>query len=519
MHATAPGIARVELIVGLEVHVQLATRTKMFTSAGNSAHPENDGAGPNTLIDPTVLALPGALPVMNRAAVEMAMKVGLALNCSIAPFTKWDRKSYFYPDLPKSYQISQYDLPLCFDGAVELPAADEKGNIDPAGATKRIGIIRAHLEEDAGKLLHEAPGGHAIDFSIADYNRAGAPLLEIVTQPDFRAADDVVLFAKLLRNICRFLGVSEGVMQKGHMRFEPNINCVLHMDDGTLVKTPIVEVKNLNSFKALKGAIEFELAEQPHRYMQDGRAMGAGMKSTRGWDDHRNQTFLQREKEDAHDYRYFPDPDLVPVTVDPAWLSRVQSSIPELPAARFARYVKDFDLGPKEAQALVDERDVCLFYEACIAEMTARGIELPRAGKLAANAILQAGLKRANERQVLVSELGITAKHIATLAKLREDGKLNNQSADELFGLLCNPDSSGVDAEALAQSKGMLIVRDDAALERWIDLAIAEQPQAAADVKAGKQQAIGRLVGAAMKHSAGQADAKTVREAILKKLA
>ncbi len=518
MHATLPGITRVELIVGLEVHVQLATRTKMFTSAGNSAHPENDGAEPNTLIDPTVLALPGALPVMNKAAVEMAMKVGLALNCSIAPFTKWDRKSYFYPDLPKSYQISQYDLPLCFDGAVELPASDAKGNIDPEGPKRTIGIIRAHLEEDAGKLLHEAPGGHAIDHSIADYNRAGAPLLEIVTQPDFRSADDVVLFARLLRNICRFLGVSEGVMQKGHMRFEPNINCVLHLDDGTIVKTPIVEVKNLNSFKALKGAIEHELAEQPRRWQEDRRVMGAGMKSTRGWDDQRNTTFLQREKEDAHDYRYFPDPDLVPVTVDAAWLERVRATIPELPAARFARYVSTFGLTPKEAQALVDERDVCLFYEECTAQVQTHGIEHTRAGKLAANAILQAGLKRANERQVMVHQLGIAAAQVGAIAALREQGKLNNQSADELFGILCDPNASGVNVEELARSKGMLVVRDDAAMDRWVDLAIAEQPQAAADVKAGKQQAIGRLVGAAMKHAGGQADAKTVREALLKKL-
>jgi aspartyl-tRNA(Asn)/glutamyl-tRNA(Gln) amidotransferase subunit B len=518
MPATEPGIARVELIVGLEVHVQLATRTKMFARAGNPAHPDYDGAEPNTLIDPTVLALPGALPVMNRAAVEMAMKVGLALNCSIAPFTKWDRKSYFYPDLPKSYQISQYDLPLCFDGSVQLPASDARGNIDPEGPSRTIGIIRAHLEEDAGKLLHEAPGGHAIDHSIADYNRAGAPLLEIVTQPDFRSADEVVLFARMLRNICRFLGVSEGVMQKGHMRFEPNINCVLHMDDGTTVRTPIVEVKNLNSFKALKGAIDHELAEQPQRYLQDRRVMGAGMKSTRGWDDHRGVTFLQREKEDAHDYRYFPDPDLVPVTVDSAWLACVKESIPELPAARFARYVETFGLGPKEAQALVDERDVCLFYEACIAELVKRGIDHPRAGKLAANSVLQAGLKRANERQTMVNLLGITPAQVAAIAALREQGKLNNQSADELFGLLCEPGASGVDAESLASSRGMIIVRDDAAMERWIDLAIAEQPQAAADVRAGKQQALGRLVGAAMKHAAGQADAKTVREALLKKL-
>jgi aspartyl-tRNA(Asn)/glutamyl-tRNA(Gln) amidotransferase subunit B len=214
-------IASVRLVVGLEVHVELATRTKVFARVASPAHASVGDVEPNTLIDPVVLALPGALPVLNKQAVEMSMMVGFALRCSIADLTKWDRKSYFYPDLPKAYQISQYDLPVCFDGSVDLPAVDDKGFPDLTKPSKRIGIIRAHLEEDAGKLLHEAPGGFAIDYSIADYNRAGTPLLEIVTQPDFDNADDVVLFAKLLRNVCRFLGVSEGVMQKGHMRFEP----------------------------------------------------------------------------------------------------------------------------------------------------------------------------------------------------------------------------------------------------------------------------------------------------------
>jgi aspartyl-tRNA(Asn)/glutamyl-tRNA(Gln) amidotransferase subunit B len=271
----APAIHSVKLKVGLEVHVELATRTKMFSRCPSPAHPEYDGAAPNTLIDPVVLALPGALPVMNREAVQMAMMVGLALNCSIAQRTKWDRKSYFYPDLPKGYQISQYDLPLCFDGIVSVPAIDDKGFV-AEGEAKQIGIIRAHLEEDAGKLLHEAPGGHAIDFSIVDWNRAGTPLLEIVTQPDFETADQVVSFARMLRNICRFLGVTEGIMQKGHMRFEPNINLILTLEGGKTVATPITEVKNLNSFKSLRGAIEYELTEQPRRWVEDQREMGRG---------------------------------------------------------------------------------------------------------------------------------------------------------------------------------------------------------------------------------------------------
>jgi len=533
-----PAIVSVALKVGMEVHVELATRTKMFSRAPNYAHPAHHDAEPNTLIDPVVLGLPGALPVLNESAIEMAIRVGLAMNCSIAPRTKWDRKSYFYPDLPKAYQISQYDLPLCFDGAVDVPLMDERGQLveeDGGGVVGgRIGIIRAHLEEDAGKLLHEAPGGHRIEGSIADWNRAGVPLLEIVTQPDFTSADRVVSFARQLRNLCRFLGVSEGIMQKGHMRFEPNINCILTLEDGHIVATPIVEVKNLNSFRALRGAIEHELAEQPRRWQEDGRVMGRGMKTTRGWDDARQRTFVQREKEDAHDYRYFPDPDLLPVAVGEEWLGELKRRMPELPLARQRRYREEYGLGAKEAAALVEEKEINEFYEFSIEAMlvgggVGGGMDAPRAGKLAANFILQSGLKRANERsrelgggaggrEVGVHELGIRPAQVARIALLREAGSLSAAGADELFGLMCDPAMAGKDAEEVARERGLLLVRDDAAIERWVDQAIAENPGPAADVRAGKAQAIGRIIGAATKLAAGKADAKTLREAILKKL-
>jgi aspartyl-tRNA(Asn)/glutamyl-tRNA(Gln) amidotransferase subunit B len=516
--APHPAIRSVELIVGMEVHVELATRSKMFSRCPSPAHAAAGDPEPNTLIDPVVLGLPGALPVMNKNAVEMAMMVGLALNCSIAPFSKWDRKSYFYPDLPKAYQISQYDLPLCFDGMVHIPAADERGFIDPEGPTTEIGIIRAHLEEDAGKLLHEAPGGAAIDFSIVDYNRAGTPLLEIVTRPDFRSVEHVVSFARMLRNICRFLGVTEGVMQRGHMRFEPNINTVLTLEDGRQARTPITEIKNLNSFKSLKGAIEHELAEQPRRWMQDRREFGSGTKSTRGWDDVKGATFLQREKEEAQDYRYFPDPDLPPVVVSEQWRTEIASRIPELPVPRLRRYVRDYALSVKEAAAMTDERDLCLFYEATIAAMQGAGIDAPRAGRLAANFVLQSGAKRANERAVMIHELGISPAQVAAIAKLREEGAIGSTAADELFGLCCEPGGSTLDPAAEATSRGMIIVRDAGAMQAWIDQAIAANPKVAEDVRTGKLAAAGRLVGEVMKLSAGKADAKGVREEILKKL-
>ncbi len=514
-----PSIESVALVVGLEVHVELATRSKIFSRAPSPAHIGSHNAEPNTLIDPVVLALPGALPVMNAAAVDMAMMVGMALNCSIAPQTKWDRKGYFYPDLPKGYQISQYDLPLCFDGSLELPAIDAAGNPVHAVAAKRIGIIRAHLEEDAGKLLHEAPGGLPIDFSIVDLNRAGTALLEIVTQPDFSSADEVVYFARTLRNICRFLGVTEGIMQKGHIRFEPNINCHLTLSDGHLVKTPVVEIKNLNSFKSLRGAIEFELRDQPRRWQEDKRVMGKGTKVTRGWDDARAATFVQREKEDAHDYRYFPDPDLVPVVVNEEWRKRVRDRIPELPDARLRRYVAEHDLDAREAAALVEERDTCFFYDACTdAIVRHHSIERSRAGRLAANLVLQSGAKRANERSVLVNELGIFPEHVAAIAKLREDGAVSAQGADELFGLFCDGSLHSRAPGDVARERGMLIIRDDALLDRWCDEAIAAQEKAAADVRAGKQAAIGRLVGEVMKRSQGRADAAAARGRLLEKL-
>ncbi|MBI1189421.1 MAG: Asp-tRNA(Asn)/Glu-tRNA(Gln) amidotransferase subunit GatB [Tepidisphaera sp.] len=512
-------VESVSLIVGLEVHVELATRTKMFSRALSPAFAGAHDAPPNSFIDPTVLGLPGALPTLNMAAVEMAMAVGLALNCQIARRTKWDRKSYFYPDLPKSYQISQYDMPLCFDGAFDLPAADALGYPDFDGPTTRIGIVRAHLEEDAGKLLHEAPGGGAIDVTLADYNRAGTPLLEIVTQPDFRSADQVVLFCRLLREICRYAGVTEGVMQRGQMRFEPNINCKLALRDGRLITTPIVEVKNLNSFKSVKGAIEFELAQQPARWVEDGREMGPGQKTTRGWDDVRNLTVVQREKEDAQDYRYFPDPDLPALDVDEAWVEEVRGRLPEMSLARLERCVKEYELGVKEASQLVEERATSDYFERAVDGVVLGGVVRSRAGKATANVLLQSGARRANEQGKMMHELGLSAAALAELVLLREKGQINNQAVDVVFGELCaGGGAGGPGAREIALARGLIIERDDAAMSGWIDTVLAANDKVAADVRAGKVQAVGRLVGEVMKLAGGKADAKTVREAILAKL-
>jgi aspartyl-tRNA(Asn)/glutamyl-tRNA(Gln) amidotransferase subunit B len=503
-------IASSRLKIGMEIHVELATRSKMFSRAANVAHPDHYGAGPNTLIDPVVAALPGVLPVMNRQAVEMAMMVGMALDCTIAGFSTWDRKNYYYPDLPKGYQISQYDLPLCFDGELHIPGAH--------GATKRVGIIRAHLEEDAGKLGHELPGGRPYDGSLVDLNRAGTPLLEIVTHPDLECAEDAVTFGKELRNICRFLGVSEGIMQRGHMRFEPNINVIIDTGDGREFATPIVEIKNLNSFRALRSAIEYEHRRQIEAWQADGITTAPGRKSTRGWDDAGQITVLQREKEEAHDYRYFPDPDLVPVVVDEAWRQAVSARIPELPMQRRARYQAQYGLPAEDAAALTDDSDLCLFFERCIDAyhaLAASNVPTAHPGLAGAKLLLNAGARRANERGCPIHELGISPRQVARIIELRSDQVISATAAGELFGLLCETDG---DAVAVATRHGLIQVRDEGQLEQWCDAALLAQPKAAEDFRGGKDAALGRLVGEVMKLSRGQADARAVRKTLADKL-
>src|SRR3989440_4726526 len=371
-----------KVLVGMEIHVQLSTLSKMFTGAANGF-----GGEPNSQVDEQVLGLPGTLPVLNKKAVEYSIKTGLALNCRIASFTKWDRKSYYYPDLPKNYQISQYDLPLCAEGHFDITAED--------GSTKRIRIRRAHLEEDAGKLLHEAPGGHPIDHSVVDLNRAGTPLLEIVTEPDLSSPKEVSLFAQELQKLVQYLGVSHGQMQMGHMRFEPNINVHITDAEGAVHKTAITEIKNLNSFSVLQRATDYEAQRQIHQWEDTG---SLGKKSTYGWAESAGRTFHQRDKEEANDYRYFPDPDLVPVEVDEAWISNLKSEIGELPAARRQRYVEALGLKEKDAAILAGDRMTGDYFEAVLAS----GAPAPRA-----SALMEALRELANETGTQLVSLGV----------------------------------------------------------------------------------------------------------------
>ena len=479
-----------KVLIGMEIHVQLATQSKMFTGAANAF-----GAPPNTLVDEQVLGLPGTLPVMNRTAVEYAMKVGVALGCEIARHTKWDRKSYFYPDLPKNYQISQYDLPLCKEGTFELTLKD--------GASKTIRIRRAHLEEDAGKLMHEAPGGHAIDWSIVDLNRAGAPLLEIVTEPDLSSGEEVAAFGQELQRIVQFLGVSHAQMQMGQMRFEPNINVHLTDGQGQVHKTAITEIKNLNSFSVLERATSYEIRRQLDEWVETG---SLGKKSTHGWDERTESTFWQRDKEEANDYRYFPDPDLVPVEVDDAWLTRIKSQVGELPGARRKRYAEALGLAAADAATLAGDRETGDFYEQAIAA----GGEPKRLSNL----ILSHGRRLANEKSVTLAGLRIAPERFAQVAKMIDANKVSIGSAAAIFDKLAESDA---DPEQIASELGLAQVSDTSAIDAAIDSVLSTNPRPLQDYKAGRQAAFNALFGMVMKNAKGL-NPKMVQELLRKKL-
>jgi aspartyl-tRNA(Asn)/glutamyl-tRNA(Gln) amidotransferase subunit B len=443
--------------------------------------------------------MPGVLPVMNRKAVELAMKVGLALDCTVPPFTKWDRKSYYYPDLPKNYQISQYDLPLTVNGYLDVPLAE--------GASKKVRIRRAHLEEDAGKNIHDHPHHTGVDL-----NRAGVPLLEIVSEPDMNTVEEVMAYARSMQRLVRWLGASAANMQMGHMRFEPNINLHITTATGQGVQTPIVEVKNLNSFRSLERTVAYEIQRQREAWQAnpDGCTMEKLGKQNRGFDDARGVTVFQREKEEAHDYRYFPEPDLVPVAVDPAWREATAATIGELPLARRARYMSEYGLTFKEADALTQDAPTGQLLDSAVAT----GAEAKRC----VNLLLSRGAAIANERDCTIAEVGIAAEGLAELAKMLSDGRVNATAAAKVFDAMVQ---TGKAPSAIAQDQGLLTVRDASAIEQWVDEAIAANPQAVADVREGgkkQKKAFGFLMGQVMQRSGGAAAPADVQRLLQQKL-
>jgi aspartyl-tRNA(Asn)/glutamyl-tRNA(Gln) amidotransferase subunit B len=475
------------IIVGLEIHVQLKTRSKMFCAC-----PIDYDAPPNSRVCPVCLGHPGALPVLNRRAIEHSMLAGLALNCRIASITKWDRKSYYYPDLPKNYQISQYDMPIAETGFLQIPAGD---------GFKRIRIRRAHLEEDAGKNIHDTLG-----CTLVDLNRAGTPLLEIVTEPDMASADEAYTFATELQRIMLYLGVSDANMQLGQMRFEPNVNLSI-THQGVEYRTPISEVKNLNSFRAVRGAIAYESQRQIAAWEEDhDYVLGKAPNENRGWDDQRGMTEFQRSKEAAHDYRYFPDPDLVPVEISESWLGEVRLRLPELPMLRRARFETEFGLSPNDAETIVGQRGTADLFE----EALRCGAPADIAGKQFVNV----WLKLANDRGADVWELGVDAARLAELAILVGEGTINKTAANQIASeMLSQPESP----RELARKLGLVQEQDAGATEAWIDQALAENDQAVRDALSNPkklQAALGFLRGQVMKLSGGKADPRLVGSAI-----
>ncbi|MCU0915509.1 MAG: Asp-tRNA(Asn)/Glu-tRNA(Gln) amidotransferase subunit GatB [Planctomycetes bacterium] len=480
-----------KVIVGLEIHVQLCTRTKMFCGCALRF-----GTEANSRVCPVCLGLPGALPVMNRQAVEHAILAAMALDCTVAEFTKWDRKSYYYPDLPKNYQISQYDLPLGSHGHIEIPLED--------GTTRSIRIRRVHLEEDAGKNVHAAG-----NFSQVDLNRAGTPLLEIVTEPDLSSPEQVRALAVELQRIVRYLGVSEADMQKGHMRFEPNVNLVIDRA-AQQFKTPIAEVKNLNSFRALERSVAYEIRRQLDDFLETGRTMQMGNKSTRGWNDVDEVTVLQREKEEAHDYRYFPDPDLVPVVTTPQWIDEIRARLCELPVRRQVRYVQQYGLSAYDAGVLTADRSTADFFEQAVG---AGGDP-----KRVCNLLTQVGLKLAKDRGRDLPGLGLEPGAVAALAAMIDRGAVSASAGNTILQAMVE---TGKKPEVLAQELNLIQKSDAGELEGLVDQVLAENAAAVAGVKEGgkkSQKARAFLVGQVMQKTKGQANPKVVSEILNSKL-
>ena len=489
------------IVVGLEVHVQLLTKTKLFCGCATRF-----GAAPNSQVCPVCLGMPGSLPVMNRAAFELALRAALALNCNIAPFTKWDRKNYYYPDLPKNYQISQYDLPFSSEGWLEInAAADPKKQYVP----KRVGIIRAHLEEDAGKLLHDE-SGHGGDSKV-DLNRTGTPLLEIVSKPEINSPEEAKAFLEELRLMLREIGVSDCEMQEGSLRCDANVNIHVPHADYTVVATPLVEVKNLNSFNAVGRAIVYEAARQFGEFQKDpaNYRFGKVVKTTAGWNDAKGITQIQRHKEEAADYRYFPDPDLVPVVVGQGEIEKARAAMGELPATQRKRLqeapyaLSAYDAGVLTAQG----RRFVAYYERVAA----------KAGdaKAACNWMANDVLARLKDFEGDIDRFSISADRLGSLvAEVKKSGLPANKAREVFAQMLTH----GGEAADIIQKLGFQVVSDEGQLREMIRKAITANPQAAADFKAGKLKAADRIKGAVMKETKGMANAETVNRLLLDEL-
>lgn len=489
-------MAKYNVTIGMEVHAELATNAKMFCSCKNGLGLETE---PNIHICPVCTAQPGTLPVPNRQAIESVQRVGLALGCTLATESKFDRKNYFYPDLPKGYQISQFDQPFCGPGSIKINGRD-------------FGITRIHLEEDTGKSNH-TKGSNA---TLIDLNRAGVPLMELVTEPDFDCAEDAKAFCQKLQQILRYLNVSQADMERGQMRCEVNLS--LYPEGADRLSGTKVEVKNLNSFRVVERAINYEIERQT-KLLDEG---GEVIQETRGWDENAGVTVAQRKKESAHDYRYFPEPDIPPFTFTEAEFEALARTLPELPDQKIVRFQAEYGLPEADAVLLAEEKAVAEFYESTVSELLAKiqskevALEAGKVAKLASNYILTEIRKHLSEVGVAIQDIGFTPENYAELIGLIATGAINSSAAQKVLAEMYTGGDS--DPSHIVERLGLAQVSDTGALEQIVNAVLENNQKSVEDFKAGKENALKFLMGQIMKESKGSANPQMVMEILRKKL-
>ena len=471
-----------ETVIGLEVHVELATKTKIFCGCSTEF-----GGAPNTHTCPVCTGMPGSLPILNRQVVEYAMAVGLALNCKIHQYSKFDRKNYFYPDNPQNYQISQLYLPICYEGFVEIETA--------AGA-KRIGIHEIHMEEDAGKLVHDEWNY----CSLVDYNRSGVPLIEIVSEPDMRSTDEVIAYLEKLRTTIQYLGASDCKLNEGSMRADVNLSV---REVGTAALGTRTEMKNLNSFKAIVRAIENERARQIE-CIEDG---GTVIQETRRWDDNKEYSYPMRSKEDAQDYRYFPDPDLTPIVISDEWIRQIKEREPEFQEAKADRYAKEYDIPSYDISIITASKKMADIFE--------QTVSLGATPKKVSNWLMGETMRLLKEREMDADDITFSPENLAKLIDLTDKGTINSTVAKEIFEKIFE---ENIDVEKFVEDNGLGTVSDESVLRETIEKVIRENPQSVADYQAGKKKAIGFLVGQTMRVMKGKANPELVNKILQERL-
>ncbi len=470
-----------EAVIGLEVHAQMLTESKMFCSCSTRF-----GSAPNTQTCPVCIGMPGVLPVMNKKALEFVVKTGLAMNCQIAPYSRFARKNYFYPDLPKNYQISQYELPICEHGFIEI-------FVD--GETRKIWIMRIHMEEDAGKSIHE--GGNT---SLIDLNRTGVPLMEIVSEPDIRTPKEASEYMRKLRTILRYLGVCDGNMEQGSLRCDANVSIRPKGSNELGVKT---EIKNINSFKFVEKALEYEIGRQIKVLKEGGRIV----QETRLWDSNSGKTVSMRTKEEAHDYRYFPEPDLVPVMVDNEYIERIRASLPELPDEKRARFIKEYELPDYDADFLVSERAMAEWFE--------EAVRFGGQPKMVSNWMQGELMRLLNEENKSIEECPLRPEQLVRMLKLIEDGTISGKIAKTVFEEMYK---TGEDTEVIVKKRGLVQISDQTVIENTIDEILSKHTSEVERYRAGEEKLFGFFVGQVMKATKGKANPQMVNDIMRRKL-